>query len=168
MHQDRDSLGKGTIPIPAAADALLLEVWPKQRVWAPPSSSFETQDQYSHPQLKVLAPFPLQIRFPLRFCFAGTELLIGFVLLIFQLLQIWAGSALPTHTGGLHGTPGTRTCLPASLHPLILTPAPAPPSWAQPGLALEGAGQPPPRQNNPHGQIMVISNLLGLCKSPLG
>lgn len=134
----------------------------------PSSSSSETQDQYSHAQLKVPAPFPPQIRFPPRFCFAGTELLIGFVLLIFQLPQIWAGSVLPTRGGGMHGTPGTRTCLPASLHPLIPAPAPAAPSQAQPGVALEGAGQPPPRQNNPHGQIMVMSNLLGLCKSPLG
>lgn len=35
VHQDRDSLGTGTISTPAAAAALLLEVWPKQRVWAP-------------------------------------------------------------------------------------------------------------------------------------
>lgn len=59
VQQDRDSLGTGTISTPAAADALLLEVWPKQRVWPPPpSSSSETQDQYSHPQLKVPAPSP--------------------------------------------------------------------------------------------------------------
>lgn len=100
----------------------------------PPSSSFETLDRYSHPQLKVPAPFPPQIRFPPRFCFAGTELLIGFVLLIFQLLQIWAGSALPTCVGaGTLGTPGTRTCLPASLHPLIPLQLPHPPA----GLSLE-------------------------------
>lgn len=66
----------------------------------PSSSSSETQDQYSHAQLKVPAPFPPQILFPPRFCFAGTELLIGFVLLIFQLPQIWAGSVLPTRGGG--------------------------------------------------------------------
>lgn len=30
------ALAPGTIPIPAAADALPLEVWPKQSVWGPP------------------------------------------------------------------------------------------------------------------------------------
>lgn len=45
----------------------------------------------------------------------------------------------------MRGTSGTRTCLPASLHPLI----PTPPGWAQPGVAVEGAGQRLLRQNNP-------------------
>ena len=40
----RDILSTGTIPVPAATDALLLAVWPKQRVWGapdPPDSSLQ-------------------------------------------------------------------------------------------------------------------------------
>lgn len=122
--------GTGTIPIPipipAAMGSLLLGVWPKQRAWGaldPPGSSFETQDQHNHPQLKVPAPFPPQIRFPPRFCLAGTELLIGFVLLVFQLPQIWA--ALPAPRRGGHGHPRDSYVPPGISAPLIHAPAPA-------------------------------------------
>lgn len=102
-------------------------------VLVPTGSSFETQDQHNHPQLKVPAPFPPQIRFPPRFCLAGTELLIGFVLLVFQLPQIWAGSARPA-PGGTEAPPGLVR---ASRHLCTANPR------SSPGVALEGAGQPP-------------------------